>query len=59
MLINKKAVKLYLQEKGKETSNSAYSALDKKVTEILDKAIKASNKFKRIEDRDIIIIDHF
>ena len=59
MLINKKAVKLYLQEKGKDTAEGVYQALDKKVAEILDRAAKASNKFKRIEDRDILIIDHF
>ena len=59
MLINKRAIKLYLQEKGKDTSESVYQALDKKVTEILDKAIKASNKFKRVEAEDIAIITHF
>ena len=59
MLINKKAVKLYLQEKGKDTSESVYPALERKVAGILDKAAKASNKFKRIEDRDILIIAHF
>ena len=53
MLINKKAEKLYLQEKGKDTSESVYPALDKKVTEILDKATKASMNFKRVEARDI------
>lgn len=53
MLINKKAVKLYLQEKGKDTSESVYPALDKKVAEILDKAAKASMTFKRVEARDI------
>ena len=59
MLINKKAVKLYLQEKGKDTSESVYQVLDKKVAEILDKATRASNKFKRIEAEDIAIITHF
>ena len=59
MLINKRAVKLYLQEKGKDTSESVYPALEGKVKKILDKAVKASNRFKRIEDRDIIIVDHF
>ena len=59
MLINKRAIKLYLQEKGKDTSESVYQALDKKVTEILDRAVKASNNFKRVEGKDIIIITHF
>lgn len=59
MLINKKAVKLYLQEKGKDTSEDVYQVLDKKVAEILDKAAKASNKFKRIGAEDIAIIRHF
>ena len=55
MLINKRAVKLYLQQKGKDTSEGVYQVLDKKVAEILDKAAKASNNFKRVEARDIII----
>jgi len=59
MLINKRAVKLYLQQKGKDTSEGVYQALDKKVAEILDKAAKASNKFKRVEVDDIAIISHF
>lgn len=56
MLINKKAVKQYLQEKGKDTSESVYPALEGKVREILDRAAKASNKFKRVEAKDIIIL---
>lgn len=55
MLINKKAVKLYLQGKDKATSESVYPALEGRVREILNKAAKASNKFKRVEARDIII----
>ena len=55
MLINKKAVKIYLKGKGKNVSESTYPALEGKVRGILDRAAKASSKFKRVEARDIII----
>ena len=51
MFINKKAVKVYLKEKGKQCGNDFLIGLDKKVTELLDKSI--TNKSIRLKAEDI------
>ena len=56
MLVSKKAVKDKAKKRDKQASGEFIMALDKKVDEIIERAIQASNHHKRLKASDILVL---
>ena len=54
MLINQKAVKQYVKDKGKQTTPQFLAVLNMKVLTILQRAIKNANHHKRLTEAELL-----
>ena len=54
MLLNKQAVKQYIHEQGYQVSKEGMMAIDRKITNIIDLAIKKLNGRKTITEMEIL-----